>query len=125
MPEHDLAATTSAVIQRFNEALNRHDIDAVMSLMTEDCVFENTYPPPDGTRYAGQAAVRAFWEEMLRSSPDAHFTTKEAVTVGDRCTLRWRYDFTGADGVKAHIRGIDLFRVRDGKVAEKLSYVKG
>ena len=33
---------------------------------------------------------------------------------------RWRYDY--GDG---HVRGVDLFTVRDGLVAEKLSYVKG
>ena len=29
------------------------------------------------------------------------------------------------DGTPGHVRGVDVFRVRDGKVAEKLSYVKG
>jgi hypothetical protein len=42
------------------------------------------------------------------------------VVAGDRAAVRWRFDW--GDG---HIRGIDLFKVRDGKVAEKLSYVKG
>jgi ketosteroid isomerase-like protein len=125
MPEHERTAETTAVIERFNDALNRHDVDAVMALMTEDCVFENTYPPPDGTRYEGQAAVRGFWEEMLRSSTDARFTTEELVATGDRATVRWRYDYTSVDGLAGHIRGVDVFRVRDGKVAEKLAYVKG
>ena len=116
---------TAAVVERFNDALNRHDVDAVMALMTEDCIFENTYPPPDGERHVGQAAVRAFWEGMLRSSPDAHFETEEMFTAGDRCTVRWRYTFTGSDGVAGHMRGADIFRVRDGKVAEKFAYVKG
>jgi ketosteroid isomerase-like protein len=57
-----LTAGTLEVVHRFNEAFNRHDVDAIMELMTEDCVFENTNPTPDGTRYEGQAAVRAFWE---------------------------------------------------------------
>ncbi|PKN87500.1 MAG: nuclear transport factor 2 family protein, partial [Chloroflexi bacterium HGW-Chloroflexi-8] len=35
-----------ALITKFNLAFNRHDIDAMMEMMTEDCVFENTYPPP-------------------------------------------------------------------------------
>jgi ketosteroid isomerase-like protein len=116
---------TRDVVERFNDALNRHDIDAVMALMTEDCVFENTYPPPDGTRYQGQAAVRGFWEDLVESTPDAQFTTEELVAMGDRCVVRWRYDYSGSDGVPGHIRGIDLFRVRDEKVSEKLSYVKG
>jgi hypothetical protein len=39
--------------------------------------------------------------------------------------LRWRFDWDdGGDG-PGHVRGVDLLRFRDGKVAEKLSYVKG
>ena len=74
---------------------------------------------------SGQAAVRAFWDGMLGASPAAHFTTEEIFAAGDRCTVRWRYGYTSADGASGHIRGADIFRVRDGKVAEKLSYVKG
>jgi ketosteroid isomerase-like protein len=118
-------ATTTDVVERFNEALNRHDVTAVMALMTDDCIFENTYPPPDGERHVGQAAVRAFWEALLRASPTAHFTAEELVACGDRCIVRWRYDYGGDGSPAGHIRGIDLMRVRDGKVAEKLSYVKG
>src|SRR5687768_11223428 len=108
---------TEEVIRRFNEAFNAHDVDAVMALMTEDCRFENTSPAPDGERYEGQAAVRAFWERLFAGAPGAHFEEEEVVAMGDRCVVRWRYDW-GA----GHVRGIDLFRVRDGKVAEKLSY---
>ena len=116
---------TLTTIERFNEAFNRHDVDAVMALMTDDCVFENTSPPPDGDRYEGQAAVRGFWERLFRSTPDARFTLEEIFAAGDRCAQCWRYDFTGSDGRPGHIRGVDIMRVRDGKVAEKLSYVKG
>jgi ketosteroid isomerase-like protein len=111
---------TLATIDRFNEAFNRHDVDAIMALMSEDVVFENTSPPPDGERYTGQRDVRAFWERFFAGSPQAHFESEEIVAAGDRCAVRWRYAWD--DG---HIRGIDLFRVREGKVAEKLSYVKG
>jgi ketosteroid isomerase-like protein len=119
------AAATLAAVTALNDALNRHDVDAVMAAMTDDCIFDNTYPPPDGTRYVGQAAVRAFWEEMLRSAPDAQFTAEEVFAVGDRAAARWVYAYTDAVGVAQHIRGADVLRVRDGKVAEKLAYVKG
>ena len=76
-------------------------------------------------RFTGQAAVRGFWEGLIRDSPSAHFETEELFASGDRCTTRWRYRYTNADGSTGHIRGADIFRVRDGKVAEKLSYVKG
>jgi len=96
-----------------------------MAAMTGDCVFENTCPPPDGERYAGQGSVRTFWERFFTSSPDARFTTEEIFAAKDRCVVRWRYDWSGKDGTPGHIRGVDIFRVRDGKVAEKLAYVKG
>jgi ketosteroid isomerase-like protein len=124
-PQDAATAATLATIERFNEAFNRHDVDAVMSLMTDDAVFENTAPPPDGERFVGQAAVRGFWERFFAGSPHAHFETEDIVAAGDRCVVRWRYTWRDAAGGDGHIRGVDLFRVRDGTVAEKLSYVKG
>ena len=124
-PTDQETAATIATIERFNDAFNRHDVEAIMALMTDDCVFENTYPPPDGERYECRAAVRGFWERLFRSTPDARFTLEEIFAAGDRCAQRWRYDFTDDDGRPGHIRGVDILRVRDGKVAEKFSYVKG
>ncbi len=116
---------TIEAIERFNVAFGQHDVPAIMAAMTEDCVFENTYPAPDGQRYVGQAAVRQFWEVFFQSSPDAVFESEEIFSSGDRSVLRWRYDWTDDDGSRGHVRGVDVFRVRNGKVAEKLSYVKG
>lgn len=116
----DATAATLAAIDRFNTAFNQHDVPAIMKLMTEDVIFENTSPTPDGERFEGQEAVRGFWEQFFAGSPRAHFEAEEIYAAGDRCTVRWRYSW--GDG---HIRGVDCFRVRDGKVAEKLSYVKG
>jgi len=115
-----MAPGTAETVAAFNEAFGRHDVDAVMALMTDDCTFENTLPVPDGERVVGQGAMRAFWERFFNDSPNARFETEEMVAAGDRATVRWRFDWGSG-----HVRGIDLFKVRDGKVAEKLSYVKG
>jgi len=115
---------TLDTVRRFNEAFGRHDVDAIMEAMTEDCVFDSTRPPPDGERVVGQAAVRAFWGEFFRRSPQARFDAEEIFAAGDRCVVRWVYYWV-RDGKPGHVRGVDIFRVRDGKVAEKLSYVKG
>jgi hypothetical protein len=64
--------------------------------------------------------VREVWEQFFRLNPNATFVTEEQFAAADRCVVRWRYDWgTG------HVRGVDIFRVRDGLVVEKLSYVKG
>ena len=113
------------VIQRFNAAFNLHDIEAVMGLMTEDCLFENTYPPPDGERFHGQAAVRAYFQSFFQDSPQANFEFGDLFACGERACVRWTYRWAESDGRPGYVRGVDVFRLKDGKVAEKLSYVKG
>jgi len=82
-PAQDLETeATRNTVTRFNEAFNRHDVDAVMALMTEDCLFDSTRPPPDGERLVGQAQVRKFWEEFFQRSPHARFETEEVVAAG-------------------------------------------
>jgi ketosteroid isomerase-like protein len=122
--ETQATASTLAAVTRFNEAFNRQDVDAVMAAMTDDCVFEDTSPSPDGARYEGQAAVRAYWEKFFKANPDARFEAEDLFAGGDRCAVRWIYRKM-RDGRPWHLRGVDVFRVRDGKVAEKLAYVKG
>jgi ketosteroid isomerase-like protein len=122
--EYNLSDAVRATVERFNDAINQHDVDAVMSGMTDDCVFENTRPAPDGTRISGQAAVRTFWGDFFQRSPRARFETEDIFVAGDRCVVQWTYHWV-RDGTPGHVRGVDVFRVRDGKVAEKLSYVKG
>jgi ketosteroid isomerase-like protein len=119
------SSPTLAAIERFNEAFNRRDVTAVMALMTEDCLFEGTNPAPDGQAYRGQAAVGAYWVELFNSTRYSHFDAEEIFVSGDRGVVRWIYNWIDKAGLPGHVRGIDLLRVRDGKVAEKLSYVKG
>jgi ketosteroid isomerase-like protein len=119
-----MSQQTLEAVTRFNDAFNRHDVDAIMALMTADCVFENTRPAPDGTRIEGHDPVRAFWEQFFRNSPHARFETEDIFSAGDRCVVRWTYHWR-KEGGPGHVRGVDVFRVRDGKVAEKFSYVKG
>lgn len=113
------------VVLDFNAALNAGDVDAMMRLMTADCVFENTFPAPDGTRLVGQAAVRAFWESFFASSQAPRLEVEEAFGLGERCVLRWTYRWREADGRPGHVRGVDVYRLRAGLIHEKLSYVKG
>jgi ketosteroid isomerase-like protein len=97
---------TIAVVHRFNAAFNRQDVDAIMALMTPDCRFENTFPPPDGARYTGTAAVRGFWEAMFGSAAETRFDWEELFACGDRAVVRWTYHWTGAGEQSGHVRGV-------------------
>jgi uncharacterized protein (TIGR03086 family) len=116
---------THAAFAAFVAAFGRGDVDAIMALMTPDCVFEATGPAPDGVRHEGAEAVRAVWEELFGGTRDPRFTEEESFVAGDRGVLRWRFDWVEEDGSPGHVRGVDVVRLRDGKVSEKLSYVKG
>ncbi len=118
------ATDALAVVTRFGEAFDRGDVDAVMALMTDDCLFESTYPAPDGERHAGGAAVRKYWEHFFTTTEKPRFENEEIFASGDRVVSRWRFSW-GSGPTGGHVRGVDVYRVRDGKVAEKLAYVKG
>ena len=119
----DEERATLDAVNRFNDAFNRHDVDAVMIAMTDDCVFEST-SPPDGERHVGAAAVRAAWDKFFASTPSAHFEAEDVIAMHDRAVVQWLY--TWSEGAtQSHLRGVDVIRVRDGKVAEKFAYVKG
>jgi len=120
------AEATLVAVQQYLEATNRHDVDAMMAAMTDDCVFENTTPPPDGKRYEGQAAVREATEKVFHDAPDAVFETEDIFAAEDRAIVRWLYRWAPDEpGKPGHVRGVDVIRVREGKVAETLAYVKG
>ena len=75
------APTTRVVIDRFNEAFNRHDADALATLLTDDTVFEDTSPAPDGQRIEGKAAVVAFWRVWFTHNPDSKFEAEDVIEV--------------------------------------------
>jgi hypothetical protein len=113
------------LVLQFNDAFNNHDVAGMMKLMSEDCVFENTDPAPDGTRYSGKEVVTQFWQNFFRDSPQAHIEIEEIFGLGARCVMRWKYSWVDSAGQPGHVRGVDIFKEREGLLIEKLSYVKG
>ncbi|MFT3895555.1 MAG: nuclear transport factor 2 family protein [Anaerolineales bacterium] len=113
------------IVLEFNEAFNRHDVAGMMKLMSDDCVFENTDPAPDGTVYSGKEAVTKFWQNFFNESPHAHIEIEEIFGMGLHCIMRWKYTWVDAVGQAGHVRGVDVFKLKEDLISEKLSYVKG
>ena len=113
------------MLQAFADAWNRHDVDALMSFMTADCVFEASADPAVcGSRHAGREAVRAGFAEAWASFPDAHWGNARHFVIGDRGLSEWTFTGTRADGSRVEVHGCDVFTFRDGKIALKDSYRK-
>ncbi len=116
---------TTETLQAFASAWNRHDVDALMSFMTEDCVFESSAGADVcGARYVGSEAVRAGFAEVWTVFPDAHWGGARHLVHGDRGLSEWTFTGTRADGTRVEVQGCDLFTFRAGKIFLKNSYRK-
>jgi ketosteroid isomerase-like protein len=107
------------VVEAFGQAWGDHDLDAAVQFLSDDCVFDSTGPAPDGSRHVGPHEIRLAWQPIFDDA-SSRFEAEETFSAGDRVVQRWRYDWDGG-----HVRGVDVFKLREGKITEKLSYVKG
>ena len=120
-----ITGVTVEDLQAFAEAFNRHDVDALMEFMAEDCVFEASAGPDIcGARFAGREAVRASFAEVWKVFPDAHWGNARHFVQGDRGVSEWTFTGTRTDGSRVEVHGCDVFTFRNGKIALKNSYRK-
>jgi uncharacterized protein (TIGR03086 family) len=116
---------TLGTVLRLNEAFADHDVEAIVACFTEDGLFDATTPAPDGAPVEGTDALRAQWASFFAETRDPRFDVEELFSCGDRAVMRWRLRWSEPDGTEGHVRGTDVLLVRDGRIAEKRSYVKG
>ncbi len=117
--------TDTSVLEGFHDAFNAHDLDAIMSFFTEDCVLDMPHGPgPGGRRLVGLDAVREGIQSRLDGIPDVHYGDDRHWTCGDRGVSEWTIRGTQADGRPVEVRGCDLFEFADGLIRRKDSFWK-
>jgi hypothetical protein len=113
------------LLQDFGEAWNRHDVDALMSMMTVDAVFEaSAGSEVNGERHEGQDSVRAAYEAVFAQYPDAHWGDARHFVKGNRGVSEWTFTGTRKDHTRVEVTGCDLFTFRGDKIAVKNAYRK-
>jgi steroid delta-isomerase-like uncharacterized protein len=116
---------TISFLQGFADAFNAHDVNAILSFMTSDCIFEaSAGPDADGEKFVGKEAIKKAFEDLFKTYPDAHWGNARHFIAGNRGVSEWVFTGTKADGSKVEVTGCDLFTFRDGKIAVKNSYRK-
>jgi ketosteroid isomerase-like protein len=112
-------------IEAFGEAWNRHDIDALMSFMHDDCVFETVAGPEAyGARHEGREAVRKAFEAAWQTIPDARWLNAKCWGHGDHGVMESTFSGTAADGSRIEANMVDLLVFRDGKIILKNAFRK-
>lgn len=107
------------LIDAYNDAWNNQDLDVVMSMHTDDTVFENHTA---GERADGIAAVRAHIGGIFERWPSLRFRGRNLYVAEDFAVSEWTATATRDDGRTIEWDGVDVFPIRDGKIARKDVY---
>jgi steroid delta-isomerase-like uncharacterized protein len=119
------AETATPTLQAFMNAFNAHDVDAIMSFFTDDCVFDTARgPAPSGQRLVGKDQVREGIERLFDGVPDIRFEHDHHWVSGNRGVSEWTVRGTQQNGERMEVRGCDLFELVDGKIRRKDSFCK-
>ncbi|WP_309104624.1 nuclear transport factor 2 family protein [Microbacterium sp.] len=117
----DRTDATTALMHRFNRAFTEHDATGFDDLIADDCVMEAVAPAPEGERTVGKAACLAFWKDLIEN-PSIQFTPERIDAFGEAAIIRWR--LVAGSGPGHQMRGVNLMRVREGRIVEALGYGK-
>lgn len=116
---------TEDLLQTFTDAFNAHDVKAIMSHMTDDCVFKTSAGSNfDGEKFTGQEQVKKAFEDVFATFPDAYWGNSKHFISGDRGFSEWVFTGTKLDGTKVEVTGCDLFTFKNDKIAIKDSFRK-
>ena len=121
-------------IDRYNAAWNDHDVDAIVSMHTEDSVFENH---TTGDVNIGKEAIAAAIGGIFGVFPDLSFEARSQYIRDDLVVQEWTARGTHQGpmrragltieptGRAVEYRGMDIIPIRDGLVARKDVYSDG
>lgn len=108
-----------AIIDRYNAAWNRQDLDAIGEHHASDIVFHN-YTADE--RVAGAAGVSTHIAAIFERWPDMRFRGRRSYAGIDFVVSEWTASATDAEGRRLEWDGIDVFPFRDGLIARKDVY---
>ena len=121
MSEADSAAGLEQVIERYNEAWNAQDLDAIVALHAPGMVFENH----TAGELAEGDAVRDHVAAIFANWPDLRFSGRRLYVRDGLVVSEWTATATHADGRRLEWDGIDVFPFENGLILRKDVYSAG
>ena len=107
-------------VLKLHTAYNRHDIPAILALLSPDCTLETSFPAPEGISIKGLDAISAHLQDLFTGNPEYKLEIEEIFGQAFHVVMRWQQ--AGGD---APLRGVDIFKIHGGQISEWLRYRKG
>ncbi|HEX2087872.1 MAG TPA: nuclear transport factor 2 family protein [Solirubrobacteraceae bacterium] len=108
----------AAVLARYADAKNRHDVGAILDVCTEDCFYESVAL---GARVEGREALRAFYTDLFAQLPD-YFGRFDGVAYGADTAVVWGRFGGTANGRRVEVPVSFVCTLRDGRIAGDVGY---
>lgn len=123
--EHSTSEMTPEVLAAFSDAWTRHDLDALMSHVTDDCVYSASVGPEPGRTWSGREQVREGFALMLAFDAGHERHEEELPLIaGSRGAATWSFTGPGPDGTPQVTRGCNIYVFRGGRIARKDAFRK-
>jgi ketosteroid isomerase-like protein len=110
---------TRALIDAYNEAWNRQDLDGLCACHADGIVFENHTA---GERVEGAAEVREHIGGIFERWPTLRFRGRRLYVADGFAVSEWTATATRPDGVEIEWDGVDVFPLEGGRIARKDVY---
>jgi len=111
-----------AVANRLNEAVNKHDLDAMVECFAPD--FVNETPVHPSRSFRGREQVRKNWAQIFAAVPNLEAEIVDSAHQGNTVWMEWEMRGTRSDGGRHLMRGVSIFEVVDDSFASVRFYLE-
>jgi ketosteroid isomerase-like protein len=109
-------------IEQLRQAVDRHDLEAVVACFAEG--YRNETPAHPGRGFVGREQVRENWARIFAGLPDITATVTATAVDGHDLWSEWELAGHSPDGVLRRQRGVIVFRVEDGQATAGRFYLE-
>jgi ketosteroid isomerase-like protein len=110
------------VVERLNEAMNAHDIEAFVACFDDD--YQSEQPAHPDRAFRGREQVRRNWSAIFEGVPDFRSELVRSTGSGETEWSEWRWRGTQPDGTALDMAGVIVCGVRDGHLIWARLYVE-
>ena len=122
-----MRTVTMELLDEIQDGFNRHDLEAILSHFTDDCVWLMARGPdaPDGRRCRGKSEIGAVLKTRYGEIPDMRWEEmRHWIVDQSKAISEWTVRGTPTGGQPFEYLGCDLWEFRDGYVTKKDTYWK-